>query len=127
MGSTALLLRANAVYLVAASVLAFALEARGVPMAGVGFVEAHELALIAGLLLWSAAPRPCWYLAAAAVQALFAAANVAHWQTFVSGEIIGAGYLTTFMHLLFAAFQCLAARAAAASSRSLAAVAEAAW
>ena len=38
---------------------------------------------------------------------------MAHWQTFVSAEIIGAGYLTTFMHLLFAAFQCLAARAAA--------------
>jgi hypothetical protein len=122
-----MLLRANAVYLVAASVLAFALEARGVRMAGVGFVEAHEFALITGLLLWSAAPRPCWYLAAAAVQALFAAANMAHWQTFVSAEIVGAGYLTTFMHLLFAAFQCLAARTATASARPLAAAVEAAW
>ena len=46
----------------------------------------------------------------AAVHALFAAANLAHWQTFVSADIVPAGYLTTFMHLLFAALQCLAAR-----------------
>ena len=127
MGTMGLLLRANATYLVTTATIAFVMGALGVPMAGVGFVDAHELALIAGLLLWSATPRRCWHLAAAALHLLFAAANVAHWQTFVSAEIIGAGYLTTFMHLLFAALQCLAAHAATASSRPLAAAAEAAW
>lgn len=123
MGSIAMLLRANASYLVAASAVAFLMDALGRPIAGVGFVDAHELALIVGLLLWSATPRPCWHLSAAAVQALFAAANVAHWQTFVSADIVAAGYLTTVGHLLFAALQCLAARTAA-SPRELAAVTE---
>ena len=125
MGSIALLLRANALYLVVASILAFLMNALGVPMAGVGFVDAHELALIAGLLLWSATPRRCWHLAAAAVHALFAVANLAHWQTFVSADILAAGYGTTFMHLLFVALQCLAARTATGSG-SLTAAAEAA-
>lgn len=85
-------------------------------------MDAHELALITGLLLWSASPRPCWHLAAAAVQALFAAANLAHWQTFVSADIVAAGCLTTFMHVVFVALQCVAARAAASSPSLTAAV-----
>jgi hypothetical protein len=113
MGSIAMLLRVNGLYLVAASTIAFLMDAFGAPIAGVGFVDAHELALIAGLLLWSAAPRRSWHLAAAAVQALFAASNLAHWQTFVSADMAAAGYLTTFMHALFVALQCLAARASA--------------
>ena len=116
MGSTAKLLRANAQYLVAASAVAFLMDGLGHRIAGVGFVDAHELALIAGLLLWSASPRPCWHLAAAAVQALFAVANVAHWENFVSGDIVAAGCFTTAMHLLFVALQCVAARASAAAS-----------
>lgn len=120
MATIAILLRTNALYLVAASTVAFLMDALGVPIAGIGFVDAHELALIAGLLLWSANPRPCWLLAAAAVQALFAAANLAHWQTFVSADMVAAGYFTTSMHALFVTLQCLAARAAA-GSRSFAA------
>ena len=115
MGTTAILLRANALYLVSAATIAFLMNALGVPIAGVGFVDAHELALIAGLLLWSASPRPCWHLAAAAVHALFAAANLAHWQTFVAADIVPAGYITTLVHVLFVVLQCLAARAAAGS------------
>jgi hypothetical protein len=115
MGSTALLLRTNALCLVTASTIAFLMDGLGMPIAGVGFVDAHELALIAGLLLWSASPRRCWHLAAAAVHMLFAAATLAHWQTFVSADIVATGCVTTFMHLLFAALQCLAARAAAGS------------
>jgi len=113
MGTIAILLRTNALYLVAASTVAFLMDALGVPIAGIGFVDAHELALITGLLLWSARPRPCWLLAAAAVQALFAAANLAHWQTFVSADMVVAGYFTTAMHALFVTLLCLAARAAA--------------
>ena len=115
MGTIAMLLRANALYLVTASTIAFLMEAVGVRIVGIGFVDAHELALIAGLLLWSAAPRPCWHLAAAAVHVLFAAANLAHWQTFVSADIVPMGYVTTFVHALFAALQIRAARAASAS------------
>ena len=118
----AVLLRANAAYLVAASAAAFLLDAAGFRVAGVGFVHAHELALIVGLLLWSASPRPCWHLAAAAVQALFGAANVAHWETFVSGDMLAAGYLTTAMHMGFAGLQCLAAKAAASAGALTAAV-----
>jgi hypothetical protein len=125
MGSKSLLLRVDASYLVGTSAAAFMAGALGMPMAGVGFAEAHELALFAGLLLWAAAPRTCWHLSAAAVHALFAAANMAHWQSFVSAEIVAVGCVTTSMHLVFAALQCLAARTAA-SSRSLAA-AEVAW
>jgi hypothetical protein len=77
MGTLAAVLRTDATCLVGASMIAFVLDAIGVPVAGVGFVEAHELALIAGLLLWSASARPCWLLAAAAVHALFALANLA--------------------------------------------------
>lgn len=117
MGTIAMLLRANALYLVAASTIAFLVEAMGVRIAGIGFVDAHELALIAGLLLWSATPRPCWHLAAAAVHVLFAAANLAHWQTFVSADIVPMGYATTFMHALFAALQVRAARTTSASTR----------
>ena len=105
-----MLLRANALYLVAASTIAFLMEAAGVRIAGIGFVDAHELALIAGLLLWSATPRPCWHLAAAAVHVLFAAANLAHWQTFVSADIVAMGYATTLVHALFAVLQLRAAR-----------------
>jgi hypothetical protein len=116
MGSIAMLLRVNGFYLVTASTIAFLMDAVGVPIAGIGFVDAHELALIAGILLWSASSRPCWHVAAAAVHVLFAIANLAHWQTFVTADIVPAGYLTTVMHAVFAALQCRAARATAGSS-----------
>jgi|SRR5688500_10423290 len=116
MGTPGRALRTDAVCLVAASTAAFVMDAVGMPIAGIGFVDAHELALIAGLLLWSASPRPCWYLAAAAVHTLFAAANLAHWQAFVSADIVTAGYVTTAAHAVFAGLGCAAARTATASS-----------
>jgi len=115
MGSNASLLRTDAFCLVAASAVAFLLDAVGVPVLGIGFVDAHELALIAGVLLWSAAPRTCWHLAAAAVHAFFAAANVFHWQAFVAADIVAVGFLTTAAHVVFAALGCAAARGLAAS------------
>ena len=116
MGTLVLALRTDAGCLVAASAAAFILDAVGVPIAGVGFVDAHELALFAGLLLWTASPRPCWNLAAAAVHVLFAAANLAHWQAFVSADIVTAGYVTTAAHVLFAIRGYAAARTSTASS-----------
>jgi hypothetical protein len=120
MGSKSLLLRVDSLYLVGTSAVAFLAGTLGMRVAGVGFADAHELALFAGLLLWVAAPRACWHLSAAGVHALFAAANMAHWQSFVSAEIVPVGYVTTAMHLLFVALQVFKARSAA-SSRSLAA------
>lgn len=128
MGTIGTLLRANAFYLVIASTGAFLMEALGIRIVGVGFVDAHELALIAGLLLWAASPRPCWHLAAAAVQALFAAANLAHWDTFVTADIVALGCFTTAMHVLFVALQCVAAKtSAAASAGALTAAVETAY
>jgi hypothetical protein len=102
----------DALCLVGASTFAFLMDALGVPVAGVGFVDAHELALVAGLLLWSAAPRRCWHRAAAAVHLLFAAANAAHWGSFVSADIALSAFVTTSMHLLFATLEWVAGRAA---------------
>lgn len=116
MGTFAVALRTDAGCLVAASTAAFVLDAAGVPIAGIGFVDAHELALFAGLLLWTASPRRCWHLAAAAVHALFAVANVAHWEAFVSADIVTVGYVTTVAHVLFAGTGYAAARTATASS-----------
>lgn len=111
MGTNATLLKVDAVYLVTAAIIAFLMNALGRPIAGVGFVDAHELALIAGLLLWCPAPRRCWHLAAAAVHMLFAAANIAHWQTFVASGIASVGLTLTAVHLVFAVLQSVAARA----------------
>jgi hypothetical protein len=115
MGPLAAVHRTDAFCLVGASTLAFVLDATGIPMAGVGFVDAHELALVAGILLWSARPRACWHLAAAAVHLLFAAANVAHWEYFVSAHIVAVGWMTTAAHVLFVVLGCLAAHRATAS------------
>jgi hypothetical protein len=113
MGTTASLLRADGVCLVAASMAAFLLDALGVPVAGVGFVDAHELALISGVLMLSASPRACWLFSAAAVHTFFAVGNLAHWQEFVSADIVAAGLLTTGGHVSFAALGLVVARTAA--------------
>jgi hypothetical protein len=83
-----------------------------VPHTGVGFVEAHGLALIFGVMLWRAAPTREWHLAAAAVHALLGAANLIFWQFFVAMDLLAAGYLTTALHWLFVGLQLFAATAA---------------
>jgi hypothetical protein len=95
-------LRADAAFLVGGSLAAFALGALGVPVAGMGVGEAHELALITGLLLWHAAPRRPWHLAAAAVHALLAAANLAHGSALVSDGGPATAVVTTMAHVGFA-------------------------
>ena len=100
------LMRADAAYLVAASIAGFALKAFGTArLAGVGFGEAHELALVAGLLLWHATARRCWHLSAAAVHALLAAANVAHWDALVGSASPAAAAVVTAVHVAFVALQ----------------------
>ena len=94
----------DALYLVAASVAGFAANVFGAGFGGVGFGEAHEVALVAGLLLWQATSRRCWHLSAAAVHALLGAANLAHWDTLAAGnEAIAIA--TTAAHAGFVALQ----------------------
>ena len=102
------LLRIDALYLVVASVGAFAANALGADFGGVGFGEAHELGLVAGILLWMASSRRCWHLSAAAVHALLATANIAHWETLATGNETVA-IATTAVHAALVALQLHAA------------------
>ena len=102
------LLRLDAAYLIAASLAGFAMKVFGARLSGIGFGEAHELALVAGLLLWHATPRRCWHLSAAAVHGLLAAANVAHWQVLAAGnETIAT--MATGVHVALVVLQLAAA------------------
>jgi len=118
-----LILRANAAFLLAASAggmwsdLAGAFRARGhvapilaaAPHAAIGFVEAHGLAFILGVLLWRAAPERSWHLTAAAVHVLLGTANLVFWQLFIAADMLAVGYITTTLHWLFVALQLSAA------------------
>lgn len=120
------ILRANAACLVAASLGGLAMDilgsffARGpmsrivaaAPGSGIGFIEAHGLALILGVLLWRAAPVRSWHLTAAAVHFLLGTANLAFWSFFIASDALAVGYVTTGMHWLFVGLQLLAAAAA---------------
>ena len=120
------ILRANAACLLAASIGGLAMDilgsffARGpesrivaaAPGSGIGFIEAHGLALIIGVLLWRAAPVRSWHLTAAAVHALLGTANLVFWSFFVLSGALAAGYVTTGMHWLFVGLQLLAAASA---------------
>ena len=102
------LLRLDAAYLIAASLAGFVMKVVGARLSGIGFGEAHELALIAGLLLWHATPRRPWHLCAAAVHGLLAAANIAHWETLAAGNETTA-VLATGAHVALAVLQLAAA------------------
>lgn len=122
------LLRANAIFLLAASAggmwsdITGAFFAQGhvapvlagAPHAAIGFVEAHGLAFIFGTLLWRAEPLRSWHLAAAAVHALLGTANIAFWQIFVAANMLAIGYATTATHWFFVALHLLAALGAKA-------------
>jgi hypothetical protein len=121
------ILRANALYLLVAAGGGFGSDVAGIffgrgpvaavvaaaPHAGIGFIEAHELALIIGVLLWRAEPTRAWHLTAAAVHVLLGTANLVFWQIFLAADMLLVGYVTTLLHGLFAALQLLAAVAAA--------------
>jgi hypothetical protein len=118
-----LLLRANAVFLLAASTagmisdLAGAFLLRGpvglvlekVPHAAIGFVEAHGLAFIIGVLLWRAEPARLWHGTAAAVHVLLGTSNLVFWPLFGFAGMLAVGYVTTVLHGAFAALQLAAA------------------
>jgi hypothetical protein len=121
----AAILRANALYLLIAAAGGLVSDVRGAflgagpvgvivaaaPHAAIGFIEAHGLALIIGVLLWRAEATRAWHLTAAAVHILLGTANLVFWQIFVAADMLVVGYVTTALHALFAALQLIAASA----------------
>jgi hypothetical protein len=117
-----LLLRANAVFLLVASAggmisdLTGAFLLRGpvglvlekAPHAAIGFVEAHGLAFIIGVLLWRAEPARLWHGTAVAVHVLLGASNLLFWPLFGFAGMLPVGYVTTALHVLFAVLQAAA-------------------
>jgi hypothetical protein len=119
-----LILRANALYLGAASIGAFCLlDLRAIlfgsgpagyvlalaPHAAIGFVEAHGLAFIVAVLLWNAQPVRYAHLTGAAVMALLGVSNIVFWPLFGATGMQAAGFTLTVFHLAFAAAQLFAA------------------
>jgi hypothetical protein len=121
--TNAWILRANAIYLLVASMLGtgmdiagiyfgFGPEARAIasaPLAGLGFLEAHGLAFILGCVLWSQTSTRFAHLTAFAVVALLGTCNLAFWDLFVSTDSLAVGYLATSGHWFFATLQLIAA------------------
>jgi hypothetical protein len=121
-----IILRANAAFLLAASTGGFASDIRGIflglgpvarivaeaPYSGLGFIEAHGLAFILGILMWRAEPSRAWHLTAAAIHTLLGGANVIFWQLFIASDMLVVGYVTTTLHGLFVVLQMSAAIAA---------------
>ena len=118
-----LLLRANALFLVVAGLgglradLTGAFLHQGVvatvlgqaPHAAIGFVEAHGLALILGVLLALASPSRRWHATGAAIHLLLGASNLTFWAVFTSTDSLLLGYVTTGLHIAFFVLQTLAA------------------
>jgi hypothetical protein len=119
-------LRANAIYLVLAAIGGLRADVLGIffsqghvgrvvsaaPFAGIGFIEAHGLALILGVVLWRAAPLRSWHLTAVAIHLLLGTANLVFWQIFVAADMLAVGYITTSLHWLFVILQLVAAATA---------------
>jgi hypothetical protein len=119
-----LLLRANGIYLIVASIAGLLLLdipaiffgsgpaapiIGSAPQAGIGFVEAHGLAFILGVLLVNAPPVRYSHLTAAAVQTLLGVANIVFWSIFTTTDMVSMGVAVTSVHLALAALQFHAA------------------
>lgn len=118
-----LVLRANAIFLLLASAGGFASDIRGIffglgpvarlvaeaPYSGIGFVEAHGLAFIIGILMWRSQSSRSWHLAAVAIHVLLGTANLVFWQLFVVSNMLTVGYVTTALHVVFVGLQSVAA------------------
>jgi hypothetical protein len=79
------------------------------PALGLGFIEAHGLAIILGVLLWRAASTISWHLTAAAIHLLLGSCNVIFWQFFIATDTLLMGWVTTVMHGLLFVLQSFAA------------------
>ncbi|RUU02117.1 hypothetical protein EOD23_20350 [Mesorhizobium sp. USDA-HM6] len=110
-----LLIRINAGFLVLASAGGLATDVAGsffgrgaeavllgdAPGAGIGFIEAHGLALIIGVTLWRVAYSCNWHAVLAAVHMLLGTANLLFWPFFIAADVPVVGYVTTAAHWLF--------------------------
>lgn len=77
----------------------------------IGFVEAHGLAILTGLLLVRASrgsQKRFWHLHAILVHLLLGGANLLFWQSFVQFGYLPVGIITTILHSLFLVTQMLA-------------------
>lgn len=118
-----ILLRANAIFLLLASSWGMWADLSGAflgigpqrpilavaPHAAIGFVEAHGLAFIFGVLLWRAEAVRAWHITAAAVHVLLGTSNLVFWQIFIATDMLAGGYLTTGLHWSFVTLHLLAA------------------
>jgi hypothetical protein len=123
MNAPRLVLRADALFLLVAAVgglrsdLVGAFSGRGpvgkvleaAPHAAIGFVEAHGLAIILGVLLWHARPERSSHLTAVAIHLLLGTANLVFWPLFVVTDMLLLGYVTTALHWTFVLLQLGAA------------------
>jgi hypothetical protein len=79
------------------------------PETAIGSYEAHGLAAIIAVLLWRAAPERPSHALAATVHLWLGTSNLLFWQMFITTQMLVLGYITTFFHFVFAAFQLSAA------------------
>jgi hypothetical protein len=117
------ILRANALYIGIAGFAGVIFDLRGAffglgpqgrvlalaPHAGIGFVEAHGLAVILAITLWRGPPLRSAHVTALGIETLLGVSNLLFWQTFVAMDAVLLGYVTTILHGSFAALQLLAA------------------
>ena len=78
---------------------------------GIGFVEAHGLAIILGVLLWrgGGACSASWHVTGAAIHLLLGACNIVFWRLFIVTDSLPMGWITTGMHGVLLALQSIAA------------------
>jgi hypothetical protein len=120
-GMRQLILRANALYIGVAGAAGLLFDIRGIlygagpqgrilaeaPHAGIGFVEAHGLAVILSIVLWRASAARSWHLTALSIDVLLGASNLFLWQIFVAANALPVGYVSTALHWTFATLQLL--------------------
>jgi len=81
------------------------------PAAGIGFLEAHGLAVIIGVMLLTTWRRPAQkqHVAAVCVHLLLGVSNLVFWDlAFVQFGLVLTGWVTTTLHFTFVALQLLA-------------------
>jgi hypothetical protein len=74
----------------------------------IGFVEAHGLALILGVLLWRAPAERSWHLTAASIHLLLGGSNLVFWNLFVATGTLPMGFITTAVHGMLLALHLIA-------------------
>ena len=117
-----LLVRGNAAYIGFFAFFGLIFDIRGVlyglgpqgqilanaPLAGIGFIEAHGLALILSVVLWRSTAVRGIHAVGVAMGLLLGVSNLAFWELFVSTDQIALGYVSTGLHLSFAVLQAIA-------------------